>query len=63
MAKEKWVRVRGEQRADMEPDLMAHIVLMMARQLQQETLTSGATDYAEDDTAESRTPTDPGETP
>jgi hypothetical protein len=61
MKKKRWINVYGEQRVDLEPDLMAQLVLMLARQLQQETMTDDAPAPTRDETADSEA--GPGTTP
>ncbi|WP_329067790.1 hypothetical protein [Amycolatopsis sp. NBC_01480] len=43
------VRIRGTQREVIDADLMAQIVIMLGRQLKQETMTDTAPDMAEND--------------
>lgn len=42
MAKNWEIRIKGDQRKKLEPDLMAQLVIMLARQLEQETMTEPA---------------------
>lgn len=49
MPRKQWeIHVHGVQRAEIDTDLMAQIVVMLGRQLQQETMTDDAESVAGD---------------
>ncbi|WP_146073594.1 hypothetical protein [Amycolatopsis sp. CA-126428] len=61
MAKETRAWVCGDDRAELDAELVAQIVLMMARQLQSETLTDSAQDLSATASTERRPPADTDE--